>query len=52
MAREYKMTHHGSIGVLALGHIGIRQWRKAVQAEKERVEKESMTEKKNEKKEK
>ncbi|MEN9303991.1 MAG: hypothetical protein RL264_2420 [Bacteroidota bacterium] len=50
MAKEHKIGHHGSLGALALGHIGLRAWRKAIQEEKERSEKEGTTVKKNGKK--
>lgn len=32
--KEYIVTEHGSLGLLALGHIGIRLWKKAVQEAK------------------
>jgi hypothetical protein len=32
--KEYVVTEHGSLGLLALGHIGIRLWKKAVQEAK------------------
>ena len=26
-SKEYKITAHGSLGILALGHVGLRAWR-------------------------
>ena len=34
MEKEYKITSQGSLGLLALGHIGIRKWREAIEQEK------------------
>jgi len=37
MSQEYKVTPQGSLGLLALGHIGVKAWRNAIQeAKKER----------------
>ena len=30
MSKEYKITKQGSLGLLALGHIGIIKWREVV----------------------
>jgi len=35
---EYIITPQGSLGLLALGHIGIQKWRDVVKAEKEKKE--------------
>ena len=37
--KEYIITPQGSIGILALGHVGIRKWREIVQQEKDKKEK-------------
>ena len=34
MEKEYQITSQGSLGLLALGHIGIRKWREVVEKEK------------------
>jgi hypothetical protein len=34
MSKEYKITEQGSLGLLALGHIGLRKWREVVKQEK------------------
>jgi len=34
--KPYTITEHGSLGVLALGHIGIKLWKKAIQEAKEK----------------
>lgn len=47
MAKEYKITSQGSLGLLALGHIGLRKWREAVAQENKKIQ-----DKKNDKKEK
>ncbi|MEY3085247.1 MAG: hypothetical protein RL037_1427 [Bacteroidota bacterium] len=47
MSKEYKITEQGSLGLLALGHIGLRKWREVVAEEKKK-----RLEKKNDKKEK
>ena len=31
--KEYIITPQGSLGLLALGHIGIQKWRAAIQAQ-------------------
>lgn len=31
---KYVLTPQGSLGILALGHIGIRQWREVVKQKK------------------
>jgi hypothetical protein len=36
--KEYIVTAQGSLGILALGHLGIRKWREVVQFEKEKKE--------------
>lgn len=33
MEKEYKITPQGSLGILALGHIGLRLWREKVKQE-------------------
>jgi hypothetical protein len=37
--QEYIVTPQGSLGILALGHVGIRKWREIVQKEKDKKEK-------------
>jgi hypothetical protein len=32
--KEFKVTHEGSLGVLALGSVGLKLWRKAVEEHK------------------
>jgi hypothetical protein len=32
--KEYNVTPQGSLGILALGHIGLRKWREVVKKEK------------------
>jgi hypothetical protein len=34
MGKEYKITPQGSLGLLALGHIGILKWKEAKEAAK------------------
>jgi hypothetical protein len=34
MENEYKITSQGSLGLLALGHIGILKWKEAKEADK------------------
>jgi len=34
MEKEYQITSQGSLGLLALGHVGIRKWREVVEKEK------------------
>lgn len=34
MSKEYKITKQGSLGLLALGHIGIIKWREVVNESK------------------
>ncbi|MFM7682795.1 MAG: hypothetical protein ACKO7P_08620 [Bacteroidota bacterium] len=36
MRKEYKITEQGSLGLLALGHIGLRKWREVVAEEKKK----------------
>lgn len=36
MAKEYKITEQGSLGLLALGHVGLRKWREVVAEEKKK----------------
>lgn len=50
MNKEYKITPQGSLGLLALGHIGLRMWRKEIEKAKEKQIKE--TESKDEQKQK
>lgn len=37
MEKEYKITSQGSLGLLALGHIGLRKWRQVVEQEKNEI---------------
>jgi hypothetical protein len=32
--KEAKVTSHGSLAILALGHTGLRKWREVVNSEK------------------
>jgi hypothetical protein len=34
MKKEYQITSQGSLGLLALGHVGLRKWREVVEKEK------------------
>ncbi len=43
--KEYIVTPQGSLGILALGHLGIRKWREVVQLEKDKKELKKMDEK-------
>jgi hypothetical protein len=43
--KTYKITKQGSLGLLALGHIGLKQWRKVV--EEEKIKEQQTTAKKN-----
>ncbi len=43
--KEYIITPQGSLGILALGHLGIRKWREVVQLEKNKKEHKKMEEK-------
>lgn len=36
MSKEYKITSQGSLGLLALGHIGLRLWRQEIDKSKEK----------------
>jgi hypothetical protein len=36
MKKEYKITTQGSLGLLALGHIGLRLWRQEIEKAKEK----------------
>lgn len=45
MPKEYKITEHGSLGLLALGHIGLKKWREVVELEKKKREEEKKNEK-------
>jgi hypothetical protein len=38
--REYKVTAQGSLGLLALGAVGIRKWREAVELAQQNKENE------------
>ena len=33
MSKDYKITSQGSLGILALGHIGLRLWREKAKQE-------------------
>ena len=35
MKKEYKLTSQGSLGLLALGHVGLRLWRQEIEKAKE-----------------
>lgn len=35
MNKEYKITPQGSLGLLALGHIGLRLWRQEIEKNKQ-----------------
>lgn len=35
MSKEYKITPQGSLGLLALGHVGLRLWRKEIEKNKQ-----------------
>ncbi len=37
MEKEYKITPQGSLGILALGHIGLRLWRQEVEKSKQEL---------------
>lgn len=37
MEKEYKITSQGSLGLLALGHVGLRKWREVVEQEKNEI---------------
>jgi hypothetical protein len=39
MSREYKITSQGSLGLLALGHVGLRLWRQEIKKNKQEQEK-------------
>jgi hypothetical protein len=41
MSEEYKVTPQGSLGLLALGHLGVKAWRNAIQEAKKEREAES-----------
>jgi hypothetical protein len=43
--KEYIVTPQGALGILALGHLGIRKWREVVQLEKDKKELKKMDEK-------
>jgi hypothetical protein len=34
MSKEYTITPQGSLGLLALGHVGIKRWKEVVAQEK------------------
>lgn len=36
MNKEYKITPQGSLGLLALGHVGLRLWRQEIEKAKEK----------------
>lgn len=50
--KEYTVTAQGSLGLLALGHVGVRAWREAMtkekQTEKEKKKSKGSQKKKNE----
>lgn len=48
--KEYIITPQGSLGLLALGHIGIQKWRAVVQAQNKNQNTSDKKEKSNEKK--
>jgi hypothetical protein len=51
MGKEYKITPQGSLGILALGHVGLRLWRKEVEKTKqESVQQSTIKDDKNQKK--
>ena len=35
MSKEYKITSQGSLGLLALGHVGLRLWRLEIEKNKQ-----------------
>jgi hypothetical protein len=35
MSKEYNITPQGSLGLLALGHVGLRLWRKEIEKNKQ-----------------
>jgi hypothetical protein len=37
MEKEYTITAQGSLGLLALGHVGLRKWREVVEKEKIKI---------------
>jgi hypothetical protein len=37
MSKDYKITSQGSLGILALGHIGLRLWRQEVEKSKQEL---------------
>lgn len=39
MSRDYKITSQGSLGLLALGHVGLRLWRQEIKKNKQEQEK-------------
>jgi hypothetical protein len=41
MEKEYKITPQGSLGILALGHIGLRLWRQEIEKSKQEQMKQS-----------
>jgi hypothetical protein len=41
METEYKITPQGSLGILALGHIGLRLWRQEIEKSKQEQMKQS-----------
>ena len=36
MSKDYKITSQGSLGILALGHVGLRLWRQEIEKTKEK----------------
>ena len=41
MSKEYKITSQGSLGILALGHVGLRLWRQEIEKAKQEQTKQS-----------
>jgi hypothetical protein len=39
MSKEYKITPQGSLGILALGHVGLRLWRHEIEKSKQEITK-------------
>jgi hypothetical protein len=37
MKKEYKLTSQGSLGLLALGHIGLRLWREIEKTKEKQI---------------
>jgi hypothetical protein len=41
MSKDYKITSQGSLGILALGHVGLRLWRQEIEKAKQEQTKQS-----------